>query len=75
MMVTQSRQRPVSSRATCRRSDRNLDRSPATPGLVVASFLTPSTRERLRAAGLNYLDLTGNIWLTLAQPGLYIETR
>ncbi len=45
------------------------------PGLVVSPFLTPSTRERLRAENLNFLDLTGNIRLALARPGLYIETQ
>jgi hypothetical protein len=52
-----------------------LDRYSSTPGLVVATFLTPSTRERLRAASLNYLDLTGNLRLVLSQPGLYVETQ
>lgn len=45
------------------------------PTLVVSTFLTPSTRERLRAANLNFLDLTGNVRLVLARPGLYVETR
>jgi len=45
------------------------------PGLVVAPFLTRSTRERLRAENLNFLDLTGNVRLVLARPGLYIETQ
>ena len=45
------------------------------PCLVVSPFLTRSTRERLRAENLNFLDLTGNIRLVLARPGLYIETQ
>lgn len=45
------------------------------PALVVSTFLTPSTRQRLRAANLNFLDLTGNVRLVLARPGLYVETR
>src|SRR5262245_35604817 len=45
------------------------------PCLVVSPFLTRSTRERLRAENLNFLDLTGNIRLVLASPGLYIETQ
>src|SRR5207249_1571929 len=45
------------------------------PCLVVAPYLTRSTRERLRAERLNFLDLTGNIRLVLARPGLYIETQ
>ena len=40
------------------------------PGLVVSPFLTRSTRERLRAENLNFLDLTGNVRLVLARPGL-----
>jgi hypothetical protein len=45
------------------------------PGLVVSPFLTRSTRERLRAETLNFLDLTGNVRLVLARPGLYVETQ
>lgn len=47
----------------------------ADPGLVVAAFLTPSTRQRLQAFDLNYLDLTGNVRLTLSRPALYLETQ
>jgi hypothetical protein len=43
-------------------------------GLIVAPFLTPSTRRRLREYSLNYLDLTGNLRLVTARPGLYVET-
>jgi hypothetical protein len=45
------------------------------PGLVVASFLTPSTRERLRDSNMNFVDLTGNVRLSLSRPGLYVETE
>jgi hypothetical protein len=45
------------------------------PGLVISPFLTRSTRERLRAENLNFLDLTGNVRLVLARPGLYVETQ
>jgi hypothetical protein len=45
------------------------------PGLVVSPFLTRSTRDRLRAEHLNFLDLTGNVRLVLARPGLYVETQ
>lgn len=46
-----------------------------TPLIVVSPFLTKATRERLREGGLNWLDLTGNLRLVLAQPGLFIETQ
>jgi hypothetical protein len=45
------------------------------PGLVVSPFLTRSTRERLRAENVNFLDLTGNVRLVIARPGLYVETQ
>jgi len=45
------------------------------PILVVAPFLSARTRERLRAMGFGYTDLTGNIRLSLSKPGLYIEAR
>ncbi len=52
-----------------------LDRYSSDPGLVVASFLTPSTRAHLRASNLNYLDLTGNVRLILSRPGLYVDAQ
>ena len=52
-----------------------LDGYSSNPGLVVSPFLTRSTRERLRAENLNFLDLTGNVRLVLARPGLYVETQ
>jgi hypothetical protein len=42
--------------------------------LLAAPFLSPRTRERLRSHGFAYADLTGNIRLVLAEPGLFIET-
>jgi hypothetical protein len=47
---------------------------PAQPVLLGAPFLSPRTRERLRAAGFAYADLTGNVRLSLSEPGLFIET-
>jgi hypothetical protein len=52
-----------------------LDEYSPDPGLVVAPFLTRSTRERLRGENLNFLDLTGNVRLVLSRPGLYVETQ
>jgi len=52
-----------------------LSAYPSEPGLVVAPFLTRSTRDRLRAENLNFIDLTGNVRLVLARPGLYVETQ
>ena len=52
-----------------------LDAYSSDPGLVISPFLTRSTRERLRAENLNFLDLTGNVRLVLARPGLYVETQ
>jgi hypothetical protein len=44
-------------------------------GLVMTEFLTLSTRRRLVEEGLNYLDLTGNVRLSIPRPGLFIETE
>ncbi len=43
------------------------------PCLVVAPYLSASTQRALRSEGMNYLDLTGNIWISLTHPGLYLE--
>ncbi|MBA3404861.1 MAG: hypothetical protein H0U13_09300 [Gemmatimonadaceae bacterium] len=42
--------------------------------LVVASYLSPATRERLRAASISYIDLTGNVRIAVSKPGLFIDT-
>jgi hypothetical protein len=44
------------------------------PILIAAPFLSPRTRERLRNSGFAYADLTGNVRLTLSEPGLFIDT-
>jgi hypothetical protein len=44
------------------------------PVLVMAPFVSSRTQERLKACGLGYADLTGNIRLSLSRPGLFVET-
>lgn len=56
------------------RAARELGQRPGAPDLVLARFLTPLTRERLREAGVGYLDLTGNTYLALSRPAIFIET-
>jgi hypothetical protein len=45
------------------------------PAVIVARFLSARTRERLKARGLGYADLTGNIRLSIPEPAIFIETR
>lgn len=47
---------------------------PDGPMLVVADWLTPRTREVLRARDLNFLDATGNAEIRVPEPGLFIRT-
>lgn len=49
-----------------------LRRQYRTPLLVVAPTVTPRTRERLREAGIHYLDLEGEVSLTMETPGLHL---
>lgn len=51
-----------------------LSRIPDAAPLAVAGWLSPLSRSELTAAGINYLDLTGNVDVRLARPGLYIRT-
>ncbi len=44
----------------------------ATP-LVVARYLSPPTRDRLREAGVGYADATGNILVRLDRPPLFVR--
>jgi hypothetical protein len=45
------------------------------PILLVAPWLSRGTQERLRQGGVNYLDLTGNAWISLDNPTLLISTQ
>ena len=48
----------------------------ATPAnMLVSTYLSPLTRERLVEAGISYADSTGNIRFTLDRPAVYIETQ
>lgn len=43
--------------------------------LVTSSWLSPRTRELLEGAGVGYLDETGNAFVVLDRPGLFIRTE
>lgn len=49
-------------------------RPPALPLLAVAEWMSRGVRDALRMGGIDYLDLTGNIRLVMAEPGLFVET-
>ncbi len=42
--------------------------------LVASRYLSKNTREKLRAAGFSYTDLTGSIYLVLENPGIFMES-
>jgi hypothetical protein len=48
---------------------------PASGLLVLTGFVSPLSRKRLREAGICYLDLTGNAWISLEKPAVYIERQ
>jgi len=50
-------------------------RAQADGALLVSDYLSELSRKRLRAAAVGYLDLTGNAWITLQRPGLFIQTH
>ncbi|WDZ85582.1 hypothetical protein [Micromonospora cathayae] len=45
------------------------------PILVVAPWLSPQSRELLVDQEINYLDLTGNVWLRLPNPLIIVRTE
>lgn len=51
------------------------DRSGLAPaaGLVAARYLSLAVRRRLAAADLNYADATGNLYLSLRKPALFVR--
>lgn len=52
-----------------------LDRTQADGALVCTRFVSQLARERLRKAGICYLDLTGNAWIRLERPAVLIERQ
>lgn len=48
---------------------------PDDPILVIARYLSPRSRTVLDEASVNYLDLTGNVRLSVSSPGLSILTE
>ncbi|MGH8932928.1 MAG: hypothetical protein ACRDZO_20475 [Egibacteraceae bacterium] len=44
-------------------------------GVLVASWISPRAQEVLRGKGIGFIDLTGNIELTLDRPGLAIRMQ
>ena len=48
-------------------------RSEAIVPLVVARYLSPSTREALERSGASYADMTGNIRVQLKEPALFLR--
>lgn len=46
---------------------------PDVPSMAVAPYLSPRTRDELRRNGFSYADSTGNLFLTLDAPAIFIE--
>ena len=42
--------------------------------LVVSPWISEATRRILQNASINWMDLTGNVRMVLAEPGLFVET-
>ena len=43
--------------------------------IVFARFVSRMARERLRTAGISYLDRTGNAWISIDRPAVFIERQ
>lgn len=43
--------------------------------LLISNYMSELSRKRIRMAGVNYYDLTGNIWIATQRPGLLIERQ
>ncbi len=57
-------------------SSKWYDQTGAVPGcILVSSYLSPLTRERLANAGISYADSTGNIRLAVDRPAVFIQTQ
>jgi len=52
-----------------------FSQQPRTEGLVLAGFVSKMGRQRLREAGVSYLDQTGNAWIRLPSPAVFIDRQ
>jgi hypothetical protein len=43
------------------------------PWILFARYASTMARKRLREAGVSYLDLTGNAWISIDRPAVFIE--
>jgi hypothetical protein len=43
--------------------------------LLASRYLAPATRERIAAAGAGYIDITGNVCITVGRPALFLRDR
>ncbi|MGE6760142.1 hypothetical protein ACQKGO_19160 [Corallococcus interemptor] len=52
-------------------------KDPSVPGVpvIIAPYLSESTRALLSGKEVGYLDLTGNIRLSVSRPGLFVEVQ
>ncbi len=51
------------------------ERAQAGGALIVASYLSRIAQDRIREVGVSYLDMTGNTWIVLDRPALFIENQ
>ena len=57
-------------------SESICEQTGATPAnMLVSTYLSPLTRERLTEVGISYADATGNIRFAVDRPAVYIETQ
>lgn len=54
---------------------RNLGGDSQSIGMVVARYLSKSTREKLAKAGMSYVDATGNMYVRTQAPAVFISDR
>lgn len=48
---------------------------PDEPTVVIAPYLSPRSRELLESKSVFYIDLTGNAWISIDDPGLALRTE
>ena len=51
---------------------RNEKHFPASQWLLVAPYISPLMRERLKEAGISYVDMTGNLSVTCDHPAVFL---
>lgn len=75
-LLAELKQKISARQATQLTADLAPDQLEQADGVIVfTTYLSPTARERLRDAGVSYVDTTGNLLVSMSRPAVFIEQQ